>query len=67
MTAATIAATCRELISAGKDNQQIFKTLQKKFGVSDDKRHYPQWYRREMERQAEEAKASPRRSRRSRN
>jgi hypothetical protein len=42
----TVASRCRELILAGKDNEEILKIM--KFPA--EKKHYPGWYRNEMRR-----------------
>lgn len=49
MPTATIASTVRTLVDQGKTNDQIFRTLRRKFGLDDNKRHYPQAYRRQYE------------------
>lgn len=45
-----ISATARELILAGKTNQEVWEALKQQFNLDDSKRHYPTWYRCEMKR-----------------
>lgn len=45
-----ISATARELILAGKTNQEVWAVLQTQFNLDDSKKHYPTWYRCEMKR-----------------
>lgn len=47
---AGISATARELILAGKSNQEVWTILKETFGLDDGKKHYPSWYRCEMKR-----------------
>ena len=45
-----ISATARELILAGKTNQEVWEALKQQFNLDDSKKHYPTWYRCEMKR-----------------
>jgi hypothetical protein len=47
---AGISATARELILAGKTNQEVWEVLKQQFDLDDSKKHYPTWYRCEMKR-----------------
>lgn len=47
---AGISATARELILAGKTNQEVWEVLKQQFNLDDSKKHYPTWYRCEMKR-----------------
>jgi hypothetical protein len=47
----SLAARARELILAGKDNDAVFVVLQREFGISEQKKHYPSWYRSQLKRQ----------------
>lgn len=47
---AGISATARELILAGKTNQEVWEALKQQFNLDDSKKHYPTWYRCEMKR-----------------
>lgn len=44
------ASTARELIKAGKSNEEVWEVIKEKFKLDDSKRHYPSWYRSEMKR-----------------
>lgn len=49
----TISSLCRDMILDGATNDEIFATLQEKYGeerFGPDKRHYPVWYRCELRR-----------------
>lgn len=47
--AQSAAALFKELIMAGKlTDDKIFEKVQEKFGLSDDKRSYVAWYRKDM-------------------
>ncbi len=51
----TVASLMKSLISKGKTNEQIFAAARKEFGasvVTDAKRHWPQWYRAQLKRDA---------------
>ena len=45
-----VSAMARELILAGKTNQEVWAELKQRFGLDDSKKHYPTWYRCEMKR-----------------
>jgi hypothetical protein len=52
---ATVASFMRDLIAKKKTNEQIFALARKAFGakvITDDKKHYPGWYRSQMKRDA---------------
>jgi hypothetical protein len=40
----------RDLILAGKTNEEVWVALKEQFKLSDDKRHYPTWYRCQLKR-----------------
>ncbi len=46
----TVAGFIRDLIKKGKKNEEIWKLVKPKFKLSDDKKHYPGWYRGQMNR-----------------
>lgn len=46
----TVASRIRELIAAGKDNEAVWTIAKKEFRLPDSKKHYPSWYRCEMQR-----------------
>lgn len=48
--AVTIADVVRGLVRAGRSNAEIWKVIQPKFHLDEDKRYYPAWYRGEMKR-----------------
>ena len=48
-----ISATARELILAGKTNQEVWAELKQQFDLDDSKKHYPTWYRCEMKRKGQ--------------
>ena len=52
----SIAATCRELILAGKTDDEIWPVLKKTFKMDDSKRRYIAWYRSEVKRKGQPAK-----------
>lgn len=52
----TVASFMRDLIKGGKSNEEVFAAAQKKFGIGEEKKHYPSWYRCEMRRSANAAK-----------
>jgi hypothetical protein len=43
----TVSSVARELIVAGKTNDEVWSALQKEFKLDDSKKSYPAWYRRE--------------------
>lgn len=45
-----ISQTARDLILAGKTNEEVWEVLQQTFNLDRSKRHYPTWYRCEMKR-----------------
>lgn len=45
-----VSTVARELILAGKSNQEVWTILKETFGLDDSKKHYPSWYRCEMKR-----------------
>lgn len=49
----TVSSRSRDLIRKGMTNPQVFAALQKEFGLSDDKKWYPCWYRNQMRRKGE--------------
>jgi hypothetical protein len=49
--APSVSSRCRELL-ATHDNADIFAILQKEFGVGDNKKGYPGWYRADAARRA---------------
>lgn len=40
-----VASVAKALILAGKTNEDVFAVLHKQFSLSEDKKHYPGWYR----------------------
>lgn len=55
-TTETVASFMRRLITEGKSNEEVFKAASKKFGIGEEKKTYPSWYRSEMKRTAAKAK-----------
>lgn len=45
-----VSQTARDLILAGKTNEEVWAVLQQTFNLDRSKRHYPTWYRCEMKR-----------------
>lgn len=45
-----ISHVARELILAGKTNQEVWAILKESFNLDDGKKHYPTWYRSELKR-----------------
>lgn len=45
---ATIAGTIKALIADGKSNEEIWAIVQPQFNMPDNHKHYPQWYRRQV-------------------
>lgn len=45
-----ISHVARELILAGKTNQEVWAILKDSFNLDDGKKHYPTWYRSELKR-----------------
>lgn len=48
----TIAQTVRALVGQGKSNADIWAELQRRFGLGEDKKWYPAWYRASMKRKS---------------
>lgn len=46
----TVSSAIRDLIKAGKTNGEIWATVQPEFKLADNKKHYPAWYRSELNR-----------------
>lgn len=46
------SSVARDLIRAGKTNTEVWVAIKEQFKLSDDKRHYPTWYRSQMKRSA---------------
>lgn len=45
----TVSSVSRELILAGKTNEQVLDALVKEFNLDlETKKSYPQWYRRQL-------------------
>lgn len=44
---ATVSSRAREMIIAGASSDEVWKMMQDEFGLGDDKKSYPNWYRRE--------------------
>jgi hypothetical protein len=44
------SSVARDLILAGKTNEEVWKVIKDQFKLSDDKRHYPTWYRCQLNR-----------------
>lgn len=49
----TITSLAQDLIRWGKTNDEVFAELQKTFGLDDNKKHYPSWYRSKMRKAGE--------------
>lgn len=49
------SSVARELIKAGKTNEEVWKVIREQFKLSDDKRHYPTWYRSQLKREGKKA------------
>lgn len=43
----TVSSVARELIVAGKTNDEVWEALVKEFKLGDEKKSYPAWYRRD--------------------
>lgn len=52
MVRITVASRARELITQGWCNGVVFEALKAQFNLTDDKKHYPSWYRSQMKRLA---------------
>jgi len=44
----TVSSVARELILAGKTNDEVWKALQSEFQLADSKKGYPCWYRADL-------------------
>lgn len=51
--AETIASVAREMIYDGKTNEEVWRVIQDRFKLDDNKRHYPAWFRAQIRRDAE--------------
>lgn len=47
---AGVSSMARDLILAGKTNQEVWDVLKEAFNLDDSKKHYPTWYRCELKR-----------------
>lgn len=47
---AGVSQLARDLILAGRTNQEVWAVLKDSFNLDDSKKHYPTWYRCEMKR-----------------
>lgn len=45
-----VSHMARELILAGKTNQEVWALIKEAFDLDDSKKHYPSWYRCELKR-----------------
>lgn len=45
-----VSSMARDLILAGKTNQEVWDVLKDAFNLDDSKKHYPTWYRCELKR-----------------
>lgn len=48
-----VSAVARELILAGRTNQEVWAVIKEAFNLDDSKKHYPTWYRCEMKRKGQ--------------
>jgi len=46
----SVSARARELILAGKTNTEVWSALKVEFKLTDDRKHYPSWYRSQLRR-----------------
>jgi hypothetical protein len=51
----TVSSVARELILAGRTNEEVFAALHAKFKLPESKKHYPAWYRSDLVRREREA------------
>lgn len=58
----TIAGVCRDMISKGKTDQEIWRKISRQFDLDDSKKTYPAWYRREMARKQKATHGSRRKA-----
>lgn len=56
----SVAATIRKLVLDGLDNKAIHEILVRDFAHTEDKAHYPAWYRSQMRREGLIPKNAPR-------
>ncbi len=49
----TVSSVARDLIRAGKTNDEVFAALQAEFKLGADKKSYPAWYRSDLKRKGE--------------
>jgi len=49
----TVSSVARDLIRAGKSNEEVFAALQAEFKLGADKKSYPAWYRSDLKRKGE--------------
>lgn len=54
----TVASFMRDLISKGKTNEEVFAAAKRRFGIGDEKKHYPGWYRSQLKRAKRSRKAA---------
>lgn len=45
-----VSSMARDLILAGKTNQEVWAAIKEAFNLDDSKKHYPSWYRCELKR-----------------
>lgn len=45
-----VSSMARDLILAGKTNQEVWAAIKEAFNLDDNKKHYPSWYRCELKR-----------------
>lgn len=45
-----VSSMARDLILAGKTNQEVWAVIKEAFNLDDSKKHYPSWYRCELKR-----------------
>jgi hypothetical protein len=45
-----VGQLARDLILAGRTNQEIWVALKQRFNLDDSKKHYPSWYRCQLKR-----------------
>ena len=48
----SVSSAARELIVAGKTNEEVWKALQKEFDLPDSKKSYAAWYRADCKRKS---------------
>lgn len=52
-TRTTCSSVAKELILAGKTNQEVWDVISKQFKLDATKKHYPTWYRCQLKRKGE--------------